>query len=97
MQSSVQLYPFRHAHEQHGGVRIQLQVRSLRCLTSVHCALCGSTVLLWSFINWCSFYRFARYYKDQNDETYRTLYKVYGIRFDILISGQVQQLCGRYS
>uniref|UniRef100_A0A665TPT6 P2X purinoceptor n=1 Tax=Echeneis naucrates TaxID=173247 RepID=A0A665TPT6_ECHNA len=33
-------------------------------------------------------YRYARYYKDQNGETYRTLYKVYGIRFDIMINGQ---------
>ncbi|XP_071316716.1 P2X purinoceptor 5 isoform X2 [Trachinotus anak] len=33
-------------------------------------------------------YRYARYYKDQNAETYRTLYKVYGIRFDIMINGQ---------
>ncbi|XP_056910738.1 P2X purinoceptor 5 isoform X2 [Takifugu flavidus] len=32
--------------------------------------------------------RFARYYKDQNGQTYRTLYKVYGIRFDIMINGQ---------
>uniref|UniRef100_A0A3Q3JS77 P2X purinoceptor n=1 Tax=Monopterus albus TaxID=43700 RepID=A0A3Q3JS77_MONAL len=37
-------------------------------------------------------FRYARYYKDQNGETYRTLYKVYGIRFDIMINGQVQQL-----
>nr|XP_020456136.1 P2X purinoceptor 5 [Monopterus albus] len=33
-------------------------------------------------------FRYARYYKDQNGETYRTLYKVYGIRFDIMINGQ---------
>ncbi|XP_068585538.1 P2X purinoceptor 5 isoform X1 [Cebidichthys violaceus] len=33
-------------------------------------------------------FRYARYYKDQNGETFRTLYKVYGIRFDILINGQ---------
>ncbi|XP_034033396.1 P2X purinoceptor 5 [Thalassophryne amazonica] len=33
-------------------------------------------------------FRFARYYKDQNGETYRTLYKVYGIRFDIIVNGQ---------
>nr|XP_040036052.1 P2X purinoceptor 5 isoform X2 [Gasterosteus aculeatus aculeatus] len=32
--------------------------------------------------------RYARYYKDQNGETFRTLYKVYGIRFDIMINGQ---------
>lgn len=35
--------------------------------------------------------RYARYYKDQNGETFRTLYKVYRIRFDIMINGQVQQ------
>ncbi|XP_069556791.1 P2X purinoceptor 5 isoform X1 [Brachyistius frenatus] len=33
-------------------------------------------------------FRYARYYKDHNGETYRTLYKVYGIRFDIMINGQ---------
>ncbi|XP_008300066.1 P2X purinoceptor 5 [Stegastes partitus] len=33
-------------------------------------------------------FRYARYYKDDNGETYRTLYKVYGIRFDIMINGQ---------
>ncbi|XP_067350432.1 P2X purinoceptor 5 isoform X1 [Channa argus] len=33
-------------------------------------------------------FRYARYYKDQNGETYRTLYKVYGIRFDIMTTGQ---------
>lgn len=41
-----------------------------------------------SSVNYFS-YRYARYYKDQNGETYRTLYKVYGIRFDIMINGQV--------
>lgn len=35
--------------------------------------------------------RYARYYKDVNGETFRTLYKVYGIRFDIMINGKVQQ------
>ncbi|KAK7925690.1 hypothetical protein WMY93_008000 [Mugilogobius chulae] len=33
-------------------------------------------------------FRYAKYFKDQNGETYRTLYKVYGIRFDIMINGQ---------
>uniref|UniRef100_A0A3Q2QLN0 P2X purinoceptor n=1 Tax=Fundulus heteroclitus TaxID=8078 RepID=A0A3Q2QLN0_FUNHE len=33
-------------------------------------------------------FRFARYYKDPGGQTYRTLYKVYGIRFDIMINGQ---------
>ncbi|XP_061596084.1 P2X purinoceptor 5 [Cololabis saira] len=33
-------------------------------------------------------FRYARYYQDQNGETYRTLYKVYGIRFDIMINGK---------
>ncbi|XP_049599589.1 P2X purinoceptor 5 isoform X2 [Syngnathus scovelli] len=33
-------------------------------------------------------FRYARYFKDQNGETFRTLYKVYGIRFDIMINGQ---------
>uniref|UniRef100_A0A8C5GML4 P2X purinoceptor n=1 Tax=Gouania willdenowi TaxID=441366 RepID=A0A8C5GML4_GOUWI len=33
-------------------------------------------------------FRYARYYKDHNGETYRSLYKVYGIRFDIMVNGQ---------
>uniref|UniRef100_A0A8C4HE32 P2X purinoceptor n=1 Tax=Dicentrarchus labrax TaxID=13489 RepID=A0A8C4HE32_DICLA len=33
-------------------------------------------------------FRYTRYYKDQNGEPYRSLYKVYGIRFDIMINGQ---------
>nr|XP_061801396.1 P2X purinoceptor 5-like [Nerophis lumbriciformis] len=33
-------------------------------------------------------FRYAKYFKDQNGENFRTLYKVYGIRFDIMINGQ---------
>ncbi|XP_061904204.1 P2X purinoceptor 5 isoform X2 [Entelurus aequoreus] len=33
-------------------------------------------------------FRYARYFKDQHGETFRTLYKVYGIRFDIMINGR---------
>ncbi|KAL7838105.1 hypothetical protein AOLI_G00265090 [Acnodon oligacanthus] len=33
-------------------------------------------------------FRFARYYKDADGQTYRSLYKVYGIRFDIMVNGQ---------
>ncbi|CAL1573849.1 unnamed protein product [Knipowitschia caucasica] len=33
-------------------------------------------------------FRYAKYFKDQNGETYRTLFKVYGIRFDIMVNGQ---------
>ncbi|TNN82711.1 P2X purinoceptor 5 [Liparis tanakae] len=33
-------------------------------------------------------FRFGRYYKDQNGESFRTLYKVFGIRFDIMINGK---------
>ncbi|XP_046876033.1 P2X purinoceptor 5 [Hypomesus transpacificus] len=33
-------------------------------------------------------FRHARYFKDETGEDYRTLYKVYGIRFDIMISGR---------
>ncbi|XP_042288247.1 P2X purinoceptor 5 [Thunnus maccoyii] len=33
-------------------------------------------------------FRYARYYKDQNGTTNRTLFKVYGIRFDIMVIGQ---------
>ncbi|KAK0141749.1 P2X purinoceptor 5 [Merluccius polli] len=33
-------------------------------------------------------FRYARYYKDPTGVDFRTLYKVYGIRFDIMINGQ---------
>ncbi|XP_030216871.1 P2X purinoceptor 5 [Gadus morhua] len=33
-------------------------------------------------------FRYARYYKDATGEDFRTLYKVYGIRFDIMINGR---------
>ncbi|CAF98504.1 unnamed protein product, partial [Tetraodon nigroviridis] len=35
-----------------------------------------------------NFRQFTRYYMDQNGQSFRTLYKVYGIRFDIMINGQ---------
>lgn len=34
-------------------------------------------------------YRYARYYKNAVGQTYRTLFKVYGIRFDIMVHGKV--------
>ncbi|KAI5089237.1 P2X purinoceptor 5 [Silurus meridionalis] len=33
-------------------------------------------------------FRFARYYKDATGKTYRSLLKVFGIRFDIMVNGQ---------
>ncbi|KAI4891798.1 hypothetical protein NFI96_014808 [Prochilodus magdalenae] len=33
-------------------------------------------------------FRFARYFRDANGRTYRSLFKVYGIRFDILVNGE---------
>ncbi|XP_056126051.1 P2X purinoceptor 5 isoform X1 [Rhinichthys klamathensis goyatoka] len=33
-------------------------------------------------------FRFARYYSDAAGQTYRNLFKVYGIRFDILVNGK---------
>ncbi|XP_075876284.1 P2X purinoceptor 5 isoform X2 [Nelusetta ayraudi] len=33
-------------------------------------------------------FRYTRYFKDKNGQTSRTLFKVYGIRFDIMINGQ---------
>ncbi|XP_043096443.1 P2X purinoceptor 5 [Puntigrus tetrazona] len=38
-------------------------------------------------------FRFARYYSDTAGQTYRNLFKVYGIRFDILVNGKA----GRFS
>ncbi|KAG7279370.1 hypothetical protein CRUP_001278 [Coryphaenoides rupestris] len=38
-------------------------------------------------------FRYARYYKDPTGEDFRTLYKVYGIRFDIMINGQGAFAC----
>ncbi|XP_055006862.1 P2X purinoceptor 5-like [Boleophthalmus pectinirostris] len=36
-------------------------------------------------------FRYARYFKDPYGQTFRTLYKVYGIRFDIIVNGQAGQ------
>ncbi|KAL0994411.1 hypothetical protein UPYG_G00121870 [Umbra pygmaea] len=33
-------------------------------------------------------FRYARYYKDETGASYRNLYKVYGIRFDIMVNGR---------
>ncbi|XP_042561978.1 P2X purinoceptor 5-like, partial [Clupea harengus] len=33
-------------------------------------------------------FRYARYYKNAAEQSYRTLYKVYGIRFDIMVHGK---------
>ncbi|KAK3508825.1 hypothetical protein QTP70_009607 [Hemibagrus guttatus] len=33
-------------------------------------------------------FRFAHYYRDADGSNYRSLFKVYGIRFDILVNGQ---------
>ncbi|XP_062844331.1 P2X purinoceptor 5 [Trichomycterus rosablanca] len=33
-------------------------------------------------------FRFARYYRDTEGQTYRSLFKVYGIRFDIMVIGE---------
>ncbi|KAJ8342890.1 hypothetical protein SKAU_G00328180 [Synaphobranchus kaupii] len=33
-------------------------------------------------------FRYARYYKDATGQTYRTLFKVYGIRIDIMVTGE---------
>ncbi|KAB5522413.1 hypothetical protein PHYPO_G00159260 [Pangasianodon hypophthalmus] len=33
-------------------------------------------------------FRFARYYRDENGENYRSLFKVFGIRFDIIVNGE---------
>lgn len=43
-------------------------------------------------LHWLTFFslsRFARYYNDAAGQTYRNLFKVYGIRFDILVNGKV--------
>ncbi|XP_062407918.1 P2X purinoceptor 5-like [Sardina pilchardus] len=33
-------------------------------------------------------FRYSRYYKNADGQTYRTLFKVYGIRFDIMVNGK---------
>ncbi|CAL1597093.1 unnamed protein product [Knipowitschia caucasica] len=38
-------------------------------------------------------FRYAKYFKDSNGNSIRTLYKVYGIRFDVMVTGQA----GRFS
>ena len=37
--------------------------------------------------------RYARYYKNAAGQTYRTLFKVYGIRFHVMVHGKVRQIC----
>lgn len=41
----------------------------------------------WVWLNLC---RFAKYYKDSDGTETRTLIKGYGIRFDVLVFGQVR-------
>lgn len=53
------------------------------------------SILFWNCIYtladaFVSFSRFARYYNDAAGQTYRNLFKVYGIRFDILVNGKVR-------
>lgn len=39
--------------------------------------------------------RFAKYYKTENGSEYRTLLKAFGIRFDVLVYGNVSPCAGR--
>lgn len=41
--------------------------------------------------------RFAKYYKTENGSEYRTLLKAFGIRFDVLVYGNVSPCAGRTS
>lgn len=34
--------------------------------------------------------RFAKYYRDADGVDYRTLFKAYGIRFDVMVNGKVR-------
>lgn len=34
--------------------------------------------------------RFAKYYRDAAGVDYRTLFKAYGIRFDVMVNGKVR-------
>uniref|UniRef100_A0A3B4B0U3 Uncharacterized protein n=1 Tax=Periophthalmus magnuspinnatus TaxID=409849 RepID=A0A3B4B0U3_9GOBI len=38
-------------------------------------------------------FRYAKHFKDPKGESFRTLYKVYGIRFDIMVNGQGAFAC----
>lgn len=40
--------------------------------------------------------RFAKYYKMENGSEYRTLLKAFGIRFDVLVYGNVSPWAGRW-
>lgn len=40
--------------------------------------------------------RFAKYYKMENGSEYRTLLKAFGIRFDVLVYGNVSPRLGRW-
>lgn len=35
-------------------------------------------------------FRFAKYYRDAEGIEYRTLFKAYGIRFDVMVNGKVR-------
>lgn len=35
-------------------------------------------------------FRFAKYYRDAKGIEYRTLFKAYGIRFDVMVNGKVR-------
>lgn len=39
---------------------------------------------------WSNLYRFAKYYKNNDGKESRTLIKGYGIRFDVMVFGQVR-------
>uniref|UniRef100_A0A8B9H5Z2 Purinergic receptor P2X, ligand-gated ion channel, 5 n=1 Tax=Astyanax mexicanus TaxID=7994 RepID=A0A8B9H5Z2_ASTMX len=50
--------------------------------------LCPYSYLLYAILCFLLLCRFARYYRDSDGQTYRSLYKVYGIRFDIMVNGE---------
>lgn len=59
--------------------------RSLNCLLS--CTLVPA-YFLYFFSD-----RHTRYFKNAAGETYRSLFKVYGIRFNIMVHGKVWKMC----
>lgn len=66
-------------------------------MSSSMCARNKYTACLWSdFTPYFNLFyplfsvRYAQYYKNQSGAGYRDLYKVYGIRFDIMVNGKVK-------
>lgn len=58
-----------------------------KCISGICCSL---TIFAAVFLFGCQNYRFAKYYKSADGQEVRTLIKGYGIRFDVMVFGNVR-------